>query len=158
MTDPESGRPRRRVLEAMIVTTGWSFGVVQCATLQWTPDCGGVAYGFPLPFVQTSMASSLLFQLSVPALVVNLVATTFTLMIVAVPCLRSVRIATGSTWKIVGALLLVPWLTSIGLVLPIAAGFYIPTTTLQGPVYEWRSVSPWLGPPDWDIHLEPACD
>lgn len=39
--------------------------------LRWVPDCGGVAYGLPLPWLQTHMGSSMEFDWSVLALLVD---------------------------------------------------------------------------------------
>jgi hypothetical protein len=142
-----------------VITMGWAVAAVQLLTLRWTPDCGGVAYGAPLPYVATSLASSLEFRFLALPFALDLLAYAALLAVAARPLLRWVGRNRRWTQRVAFALLL-PWSTLLYLEATLALRIYRPELAAVGRlrVYEWRSIDLFFGPPSWDTHLEPHCD
>ncbi|MEM6531077.1 MAG: hypothetical protein AAF654_00570 [Myxococcota bacterium] len=133
--------------------------VMSLASLRWVPDCGGVAYGFPLPFRQTVISSSLRFRYFLWPFVCDLVVASLVLVAVGIPVIRVLRILHAGLPLIAGALTLV---LSFGLSLLCLAEmttlgdfFWSPNDLF---VFEWREVSVYLGWPTWEHHLEAQCN
>jgi len=127
--------------------------------LRWVPDCGGVAYGFPMPWLQTNMGSSMEFNWSLPALLVDGLVLGAPAILLLWWGLRVLARRGRIQWVVLGVGSLVTWLGLVPLLfMTLGVPFYTPVLSLQGPVFEWREITPYVGPPRWDDHLEPACN
>jgi hypothetical protein len=144
-----------------LVCVGWALAGLQLLTLQWTPDCGGLSYGLPLPYLEASMASSLEFELHLGPFLVDFAVY---LALLAAPAWWLVRALGGCPRlprRLVLGVALLPWLTLLPQHLELAIGAG-PRLSLAGPssmkVYEWRAVRPWTWGSSWGTHLEARCD
>jgi hypothetical protein len=142
-----------------IISMGWALAGLQLLTVRWTPDCGGVAYGAPLPYVVTSLASSLEFHFLVAPFVLDLLTYAALLGLAARALLGWLGRRRGPRRRLLLVLLL-PWVTVLHLGMMLGLRMYRPQPWAPARlhVYEWRSIGPYLGLPGWDSHVEPRCD
>ena len=147
-------------MRAALLSVGWAAMLLRYVTLQWVPDCGGISYGFPLPYLQTSLASSLEFQWFALPWVVDLSVYALTLLLPAWLVARGLRRRARWARALLLTPLLLPWFTLLLLALLVGLRLYSPSLFANEPlrVHEWRSVRPYVGEPAWDLHLEPACN
>lgn len=145
---------------AALVALGWASALLQTLTLAWVPDCGGVSYGLPLAYVQTSLASSLEFNLFLARFALDLTVYVGLVTIPAGLVVRRVLAFRCGARNAALALLLIPWASALLLVSEVETRLF--ATQLLAPerlyVREWRAVRPYLGLPDWKSHLEAHCN
>lgn len=60
-------------------------------------------------------------------------------------------------WVLLGFSSLLTWLGVVPLLLLTVVG-YMPVLLLNGAVFEWREITPYIGPARWDDHLEAQCN
>ena len=125
--------------------------------LRWVPDCGGVAYGTPMPWLQTNMGSSMEFDWSVLALVGDGLILGAPAILLLWWALRALARRGRFQWVLLGFGSLLTWLGVVPLLLLTVVG-YGPVLLLNGPVFEWREITPYIGPARWDDHLEAQCN
>ena len=152
-----------RVLRASLALLGGlGLGTVLSAYmlgLRWVPDCGGVAYGFPMPWLQTNMGSSQEFEWSPVVLHGNG-------LILGAPAiaslwwgLRALARRGRFWWVVLGVGSLFSWLGLVPLfLLTYALPDHVPMLSAPSPTFEWREITPYSGHARWDDHLEASCN
>ncbi|MEO1174498.1 MAG: hypothetical protein AAFX94_20955, partial [Myxococcota bacterium] len=134
------------------LTAGIAVSLLQWVSLRWTPDCGGVAYGFPLPFRATSVVSSLEMHYFLVPLILDLLFY-YGLASVGVVALAARLFARCPPWfaRTVATTVLVPsLLLAAHLTLEMVAFGLVSLSPTSLYVYEWREVTLHLGWQVWD--------
>ena len=129
-------------------------------TIEWTPDCGGIVYGLPLPFLSTCMASSWEFNFFVGPFLID--TLTYTL-VVSIPAWLIVRhVRRQSVWRrrlyASTLFLLVGFASVVGASMMVAINRMEVWPREQLYVNEWRTKRLYVGPPSWVSHLEDQCN
>jgi len=129
-------------------------------TLRWSPDCGGVAYGFPLPYVQTFPASSLEFELYWGPLLLDLLAYSLALAIPVHGLMARVRAMPRPGRRALRGVLAAATIAGTLLECSMMVGVSHTEAWPHKPMYVhgWSSKELYVGLQRWSVHLEGACN
>ena len=160
MHDPALIRSRRGWTWPALLSVSWAAALMELVSLEWVPDCGGVAYGMPLPYLRTFVASSITFDWFAACWLLDLLVYSAALLLPAVLIAQRVRRLTKWPRALCFTVLLVPavWLPFLALL--VASGAFPPSIAPSErlKVDHWHSVSLYFGDANWDSHSEPSCD
>ena len=149
----------RRRIWAAVVSIGWAALFVQLFTMEWTPDCGGLSYGTPLPFATAFMGSSQEFDVYLGPLLLDVACYAMVLAIPVWAILRGVGSISGRARRLSLVIAVTPYVAALLLGATWSLGVH-PVLSRHQPLYvrEWRTRRLHLGPPRWATHLEDACN
>jgi len=139
---------------------GWALFLVQFVTLEWTPDCGGLSFGMPLPFATAWMGSSQAFDVYVGPLLLNAVSYGTALALPAYGAVRFTARLTKGRRRLLRGVALLPWGAAL-LIGALWSGLGVSARFWPGGklyVHAWRTKHLYLGIPYWGDHLERQCD
>jgi hypothetical protein len=156
----QSASSRRVWIWACLLSVGWAAAFVELVTLAWVPDCGGISYGMPWPYLTSFTPGSIEFDWFAGPWFADLLV--YTLVLLTPAWLLARRLLGMSRWtrNLMLAFLLAPWLSLLLLAQVLAIGAFHRHFSATEPltVHEWHSVRPYLGTPDWGSHQDSVCN
>jgi hypothetical protein len=151
---------RRIWVWACLLGIGWAAMLVELVTLEWVPDCGGISYGLPLPYLTTFTPGSMEFDWFLAPWLVNVLLYTLVLSIPAWLLARCLSRMPRWARNLTLTFGLAPWFSLLLLAQLLAIGAFHWQLEASVPlkVHEWHSVRPYLGSPDWGSHQDSVCN